>query len=87
MLLKWNSKVPPRVPGTGDLMKGWQNKCAFKLGLSSSTTKCLVCYIESPLKIMKNDFYFILKALFVFKIFDFLTWLFSHVEKMASLER
>ena len=36
---------------------------------------------ESPLKIMKNDFFFILKAFFVFKIFKFLSWLFAHVEK------
>ena len=28
--------------------------------------------IESPLKMMKNAFYFILKALFVLKIFKFL---------------
>ena len=34
---------------------------------------------ESPLKIMKNAFYFILKALFVLKIFEFLSWLFVHV--------
>ena len=30
---------------------------------------------------MKNAFYFILKALFVIKIFKFLSWLFGHVEK------
>ena len=34
---------------------------------------------ESPLKMMKNDFYFILKALFVLKIFKFLPRLFGHV--------
>ena len=32
---------------------------------------CVVCFIESPLKIMKNVFYFILKGLFVLKIFTF----------------
>ena len=42
---------------------------------------------ESPLKIMENAFYFTLKALFVLKIFKFLSWLFGHVEKMARLER
>ena len=36
---------------------------------------------------MKNDFYFILKAFFVLKIFKLLSWLFGHVEKMAGLER
>ena len=29
--------------------------------------------VESPLKMMKNAFYFILKALFVLKIFKFLS--------------
>ena len=36
---------------------------------------------------MKNDFYFILKALYALKIFKFLSWLFGHVEKTASLEK
>ena len=37
---------------------------------------------ESPLKMMKNYFYFTLKARFVLKIeFWFLFWLFGHVEK------
>ena len=36
---------------------------------------------ESPLKMMKIDFYFTLKALFVLKIFKFLSLLFGHVEK------
>ena len=35
---------------------------------------------------MKNVFYFILKALFVLKIFKFLSWLFGHVEETAWLE-
>ena len=33
-----------------------------------------ICHNESPLKIMKNAFYFILKPLFVLKIFKFLPW-------------
>ena len=49
--------------------------------------KGVICFIESPLKMVKNAFYFILKALFVLKIFKFLSWLFSHVEKTAWLER
>ena len=35
--------------------------------------------IESPLKIMKNAFYFSTKALYVLKIFKFLSSLFGHV--------
>ena len=34
---------------------------------------CFICLIESPLKMMKNAFYFILKALLVPKIFKFLS--------------
>ena len=34
----------------------------------------------------KNAFYLILKALFVLKIFKFLSLLFGYVEKMAGLE-
>ena len=40
-----------------------------------------ICFNESPLKMMKNDFYFILKALVILKIFKFLSWRFGHAEK------
>ena len=43
----------------------------IKVGLSPSKKACAICLIESPLKMMKNTFYFILKALFVLKIFKF----------------
>ena len=48
-----------------------------------------LCYllIERLLKVMRNTFYFTLKALFVLKIFKFLSWLFGHVGKTAWLER
>ena len=59
----------------------------LKVGLSPSEKNCVVCFIESPLKVTKNVFYFILKALFVLKIFKFLSWRFGHVEKTAWLER
>ena len=35
---------------------------------------------------MKNAFYFTSKALFVFKKFNFLPWLFGHVEKRLNLK-
>ena len=47
----------------------------------------IICLNHSPSKMMKNAFYIILKALFVLKIFKFLSWLFRHVEKAAELER
>ena len=36
---------------------------------------------ESPLQMLENSFFFVLKSLSVFKIFKFLSWLFRHVEK------
>ena len=39
---------------------------------------------ESPLKMMKNAFYFTLKALFVLKTFKFLFSIFGHVEKRLA---
>ena len=47
----------------------------------------LIAPKKSPVKIVKNTFYFILKALFVFKMFKVLSWLFRDVEKTASIER
>ena len=59
----------------------------LKIGLSPSENICVARFIESPLKIMKNAFYFMLKAFFVLKIFKVLSWLFGHVEKTPWLER
>ena len=41
---------------------------------------------KSPLKMMKNTFYFNLKALFALKIFKFLSWFFGHVEEQFDLK-
>ena len=41
---------------------------------------------ESVLKVMKNAFYFILKSLFVLKIFKFFSRHFGHVEKRPDLK-
>ena len=43
--------------------------------------KIFICFNDSPSKIMKNAFYFILKALFVPRISKFLSRHFWHVEK------
>ena len=42
-----------------------------------------ICFNKDPLKMRKNAFYFILKALLIPKIFKFLSGLFGHVEKTA----
>ena len=64
----------------------WQ----FQFGVAHESVtykKARICLNESHLKMMKNAFYFILKALFVLKILKFLSRLFAHVEKTALLER
>ena len=61
-----------------------------KVRLSSSKKKIIICFNDSPSKNDEKCFLFhhlILKALFVLKIFKFLSWLFGHVEKTAWLER
>ena len=60
-------------------------KCRFIKGTLEGLSKFLIT--ESPLQMMKNAFYFTLKALFVLNVFKFLSWLFAHVEKMHWLER
>ena len=44
---------------------------------------CIICFIESPLKMMKNAFYFILKALFVL----FFSWLFWSCRKNGLIRK
>ena len=44
---------------------------ALKVGLSTFTKNFVISFIESPLKMVENAFYFILKTLFVLKIFKF----------------
>ena len=45
--------------------------------------KIIICFNDSPSKMMRNAFYFILKALFALKVFKFLSRVFGHVEKKA----
>ena len=63
----------------GDVVRKIKPK-VLKVGLSRSKKLFYICFNESPLKMKKNA-YFILKALFVPKIFKFLSWLFGHIEK------
>ena len=50
-------------------------------GLLSSLRQFLATESPLDLQMVKNVFYFILKALLVLKIFKFLSWIFGHVEK------
>ena len=54
-----------------------------KFGLSPSKKNCVIFLIGSPLRMMKTAFYFILKALFIFKIFKFLSQLSGHAGRTA----
>ena len=45
------------------------NKNMIKVGLSPSKKIFVICLIGNPLKMMKNVFYFILKAFFMLKLF------------------
>ena len=66
--------------------KGWKlDKIVLKLNFHLQ--KKMFWFNKSFLKMLKNAFYFILKALFILNIFNFLFWLFGHVEKTAWLER
>ena len=44
-------------------------KALLKVGRSPFQKNSFICFNDSPSKIMKNTFYFILKALFVLEIF------------------
>ena len=64
----------------------------LKVELSVSKNACFICFSENPLKMIGNTFYlntfyFIVKALFLLKIFKFFSRIFGHVEKAARLER
>ena len=56
----------------------------LKLNSHSSKKICFNYFNESPLNMVKNALYFILKVLFVLNIF--LSWLFGYVEKTTWLE-
>ena len=53
----------------------------------SHLPKKIICFNDSPSKMIKSAFYLILKALFVLKIYKFLTWPFGYVAKTAWLEK
>ena len=54
-----------------DADRMWRAKKPLKSDSHLPKKFLFICFNESPLKMMKNVFYFILKALFVLKIFKF----------------
>ena len=63
--------------------KGKCSKASIKLkaGLSPSQKIVFIYVNERPLKVMKNAFYFMLKAHSVLEIFTFLSCIFDYVKK------
>ena len=59
---------------------------SVKVGLSPSKYLCYLLHWK-PFKNDEKCFYFILEALFVLKIFKFLSWPFGHADKTAWSER
>ena len=57
----------------------------LKLDLLLPQTFFFICFNESPSKMMKNAFHFILKALFVLKWLKFLSGLFVQVENVKTV--
>ena len=63
------------TPGVADIL----TFSLFVKGALSGLRQFLAT--ESPLKMVKDAFYFTLKALFAHKIFKFLSSIFAHAEK------
>ena len=57
---------------------------SIRVGLSPSKKDCVICLVESPLKMMKNVFNFVLKAFLVLEIFkSFSSRHYGHVGETA----
>ena len=61
-----------------------QLETKIKAELSPCKKAVFICFYESPLKMMKNAFYFMLETLFIPKIFKYLSSLFGYVEKRLN---
>ena len=57
----------------------------LEVGLSPSKKFSFIYFNDSPSKIMKRAFYFILKALFMLKIFNFFVLTFQSYRKNGSI--
>ena len=62
----------------------YRDPLTLKSDSKKKKKKSSICFNESPLKMVKNAFYFISKALFMFQ---FLSWLFGRIERMAWLKQ
>ena len=72
LILLHNTLIKKELKACVQSFSFFHQMIAFKVGLLHFKKICVICFIEIPLKMMKNVFYFILKAFFVLKIFTFL---------------
>ena len=81
----WNYGI--LICGSVKVFEFSQSVLIFNVGLSLSKKICDICVIGSPLKMIKNVFYFVLKALFILKIFRFLSRHIGHLEKNGLIRK
>ena len=98
-LSSWNSKtcsisrVNRWIPDIGVSMailnpvKNFCRWCKLNFGLLRGHVNVGLSSSKKIIKLMKNTFYFIYKALFVLEIFKFLSWHFGRVKETAYLKR
>ena len=65
----------------------WKDHDSFSWSWTLTFQKNFICFNNSPLNMMKNAFYFILKALFVLKIFQLLSWLSGNIKKISLIRK
>ena len=66
----------------------WMNHSrTLKLDSHLQKRNCVISFIESTLKMMKNAFLFHFESLFRSQDIKFLSWLFGHVQKTAWLDK
>ena len=84
--IRKNSKKYVMVYDFRDILSGVRQFVATEKPLNLSWWRPLSYMITASimkgLKMMKNAFYFTIKALFILNIFQFLSWPFGHVEKL-----
>ena len=68
-------------PAKFKIFKTFSKFLWLKVRLPPSKKVAFICFNEHRLKVIKNAFYFMLKAIFVVEISKFLSWLLGYVEK------
>ena len=67
--------------------KKLKSQQTIKVGLSTSKKICVICFIESPLKFMKNASYFILNTISFSRYLSFCHTFFGHIEKNSLIRK